>query len=172
VPGDLTEGSYLDATFEQRGVDLAVEVFAPGRRLYSIDSPNRDQGPEDLHLIAPTTGRYRFEVTTGDGAPAGTYTPVLHAVRSPTESDRSQAGGDLALSQAQEIAADPARFWEAVARYQKAILLLQEAGDRLDHGYAYFLMDRLYAGRSENREAVELFSRAAGYFGGPETSTS
>jgi tetratricopeptide (TPR) repeat protein len=160
---DLAEGSYLDATFEQQGVDLVVDVFAPGhRRLFQIDSPKRDQGPEDLHLVAETTGRYRFEVTT-EGAP-GKYLSKLRAIRTPSAIDRSQAGADRAFYEAKEIDSKSARFWEAVAKYERSILLFQEAGDRWHLAYAYFRLATLQINHSQPREALDAFSRSEQLF--------
>lgn len=162
---DLAAGSYLDATFEQQGVDLVVDVFAPGhRRLFQIDSPNRDQGPEDLHLVAESTGRYRFEVTTEDGAPPGNYLSNLRTIRTPSAIDRSQAAADRAFYEAKEIDGDSARFWEAVAKYEKSILLFQEAGDRWHRAYAYFRLATLQINRSRPREALDAFSRSERLF--------
>lgn len=162
---DLAAGSYLAATFEQQGVDLAIEVFAPGhQRLYRIDNPNRSRGPEDVHLVAAAAGRYRFELTTKVGAPSGTYTSELRAVRAPSETDRSQAAGDLAFYEAKEIDSDPARFWESVAKYEQAILLFQEAGDRFHQAHAYFRLARLYRRQTRSQEALGLFARAEKLF--------
>lgn len=141
-----------------------IEVFAPGpRRLYRIDSPNRDQGPEDLHLVAATPGAYRFEIAT-NGATPGTYKPKLRAVRTPTETDRSQAAGDRAFYEAKEIESDPARFWETVAKYERSIRFFQEAGDRFHEAYAYLRLARVQARTARNREALDLFSRAEKLF--------
>ncbi len=141
-----------------------IEVFAPGpRRLYRIDSPNRDQGPEDLHLVATTPGAYRFEITT-NGATPGTYTPTLRALRTPTETDRSQAAGDRAFYEAKEIESDPARFWETVAKYERSIRFFQEAGDRFHEAYAYLRLARVQARPAGNREALDLFLRAEKLF--------
>ncbi|HEX6898593.1 MAG TPA: CHAT domain-containing tetratricopeptide repeat protein [Thermoanaerobaculia bacterium] len=162
---DLGPDEYLDATFEQSGVDLMIEVFAPGTgRLYKVDSPNRDQGPEDVHLVATAPGAYRFEITTTDDATddaaPGAYTPKLRAVRTPTETDRSQAAGDMAFYQAKEIESAPARFWETVAKYERSIRLFQEAGDRFHEAYAYLRLARVQARPTGKREALELFIRA------------
>lgn len=162
---DLAQDLYLEATFEQRGTDLTVDVFAPGPgRLYRVDSPNRDQGPEDVHLVARFPGRYRFEITTGDGALPGTYIPILRAVRAPTKTDRSQAAADQAFYEAQEIDTKPERFWEAIAKYETSIRLFEEAGDRFHHAYAHFRLARVHTRRSGYREALDLFARAEGLF--------
>jgi CHAT domain-containing protein/Tfp pilus assembly protein PilF len=162
---DLAEGSYLDASFEQQGVDLVVDVFAPGhRRLFHVDSPNRDQGPEALHLVAETPGRYRLEVTTDEGASPGKYLPNLKAIRTPSAIDRSQAAADRAFYEAKEIDSDSSRFWEAMAKYEKSILLFQEAGDRWHLAYAYFRLATLQINDKQPREALDAFSRSEKLF--------
>ena len=135
---DLEADQYLHVTFDQQGVDLGVDVFAPGaKKLFRIDNPNGAHGPEEVHLLAETAGRYRLEVSTDSGTPAGTYVPSLRALRPPSRQDRSQAGADRAFYEAKEIDAKPERFWEATAKYQRSVFLFHEAGDRWHEAYAF-----------------------------------
>jgi CHAT domain-containing protein/Tfp pilus assembly protein PilF len=156
---DLPADTYVEATFEQKGVDLVIDVFAPGhRRLYQIDSPNETQGPEDLHLIAESTGRFRFEVSAPSGS--GTYRALLRTVRAPSARDRLQAAADRSLYEAKEIDARPERFRDAVARYEQAVHGFQAAGDRPRQAYALYRLARLQRDRGQPREALPLFLRS------------
>jgi len=48
---------------DQRGIDVVVRAFSPaGSQLREFDSPNGTSGPEDVTLIAATSGVYRIEV--------------------------------------------------------------------------------------------------------------
>ncbi|MFL5542378.1 MAG: erythromycin esterase family protein [Longimicrobiaceae bacterium] len=71
----LAAGDFLRVVVEQRGVDLVVEVFGPdGARLMSVDSPNGDQGPEEVAFQAPAAGAYRVHVRAFSETDAGAYT--------------------------------------------------------------------------------------------------
>src|SRR5206468_4163815 len=71
----LAAGQYLNMVVDQRGIDVAVQVVAPGgERLMEVDSPNGAQGDEPVMLIAETAGVYRLNVVSLEkDAPAGKY---------------------------------------------------------------------------------------------------
>ncbi len=159
----LATDQHLHAIFNQQGIDVSVEVFAPGgKRLFRVDTPNGAQGPEEIHLVAETAGRYRLEVSTGPNVPAGTYVPRLHALRPPSPRERSQAAADRAYYEAREIAGQPDRFWEASARYQQSVFLFQEAGDRWHQAYALLRLGRLH--QRHPREALDFLRRSETLF--------
>ena len=61
----LGKGQYLDATINQRGIDVIVRVFGPdGTKVAEIDTPNGDQGDEPVAFEAKTAGDYRIEVSS------------------------------------------------------------------------------------------------------------
>jgi CHAT domain-containing protein/tetratricopeptide (TPR) repeat protein len=160
---ELARDQYLDATFDQQGVDLVVEVYAPGgERLFQIDSPNRAQGPESVHWVAETAGRYRLEVSTDRGNPPGLYVPSLRAPRTPTARERSQAAADRVFYEAREIKDQPNRFWEASAKYAQSVFLFEEAGDRWHQAYALLQLGKLRQGQP--REALGLLTRSERLF--------
>jgi len=159
---DLEAGKYLHATFDQQGVDLGVDVFAPGaKKLFRINTPNGAHGPEEVHLLAETAGRYRLEVSTDPGTPAGTYVPSLRALRPPRRRDRSQAGADRAFYEAKGLRDKPDRFSEVSARFQRSVFLFHEAGDRWHEADAFLLLGRL---QQQPREALDDLQRAAELF--------
>jgi CHAT domain-containing protein/tetratricopeptide (TPR) repeat protein len=162
---DLPADTYLHATFEQHGVDVAVEVFAPGhRRWMRVDTPNGTEGPEEIHLLTEAAGRYRLEVTALRVLSGGTYRPALQAVRPPTEGERRRAGADRAFHEARELEGRGGGFWEEVTTYEKALRLYTEAGDRWHEAYSCFRLGRLHLSHGRHREALDLFSRAAPLF--------
>jgi CHAT domain-containing protein/tetratricopeptide (TPR) repeat protein len=160
---NLAADQHLHVTFDQQGIDIGVEVFAPGRkRLFRVDTPNGAEGPEEIHVVAEAAGRYRLEVSTGPGARAGTYASLLYAPRPPTPRERSQAAADRAYYEAREIADQADHFWEASAKYQQSIFLFQEAGDRWHQAYASLRLGRLH--QSRPREALDVLNRAERLF--------
>ncbi len=60
----LEQNQFMQLVVEQHGIDVIVRVFSPsGRRLGEFDSPNGDDGPENVTVIAADAGQYRIEVT-------------------------------------------------------------------------------------------------------------
>lgn len=88
-PGDVHSysvrveiGEYLEATVDQRGIDVIVRVSGPdGVKILEIDSPNGTQGPEPIRLIAKVAGLYRIEVAAleKDAVP-GKYEVSVNAI--------------------------------------------------------------------------------------------
>src|SRR5205807_5849102 len=98
---DLVAGQYLYATFEQRGVDVAVDVRgAGGDPLFEVDRPYDAEGTERVHLVAETSGRYRLEARGLEGTPAGRYLVRVEALRAATAADRRRAAAERAFYEA------------------------------------------------------------------------
>jgi CHAT domain-containing protein/cytochrome c-type biogenesis protein CcmH/NrfG len=158
---DLAAGQYLCATFEQRGVDVFVDVIAPGgRTLFQVDSPNDAQGPETVHLVAEARGRYRLEVGAVSGASPGRYLAKIETLRAATATDRRRAGAERAFHEARVLGAGEASFWHQAARYERAIRLFEEIGDRSGQALGMLSLGRLELGEGHDRDAIELFRRA------------
>ncbi|GAB3642563.1 erythromycin esterase family protein [Spirosoma arcticum] len=81
----LTEGQFLDAAVNQRGIDVMVRVVGPSSlTVAEIDSPNGDQGDELIGLEAKATGTYRIDVSSLEkDARPGRYEVRVNAVLSP-----------------------------------------------------------------------------------------
>lgn len=80
----LEAGQYLHFVVDQRGVDIVVRLLGPaGGRLLEADSPNGDQGPEDLFWIAERPGSYRAEVLPWPSL-SGRYAASIAALRRPS----------------------------------------------------------------------------------------
>ncbi len=97
-------GQVIDAVVDQRGVDLVVEVLAPdGKQIAEIDSPNGDQGPEQVLLIAENTGMYVLRLRALEKDTAGRYTVTFKDRRIPTDQDRKHFDDVAKLTEAQRI---------------------------------------------------------------------
>src|SRR3954452_23652636 len=71
---DLAAGQYAGLVVDQQGIDVAVRLKAPdGRVVAAIESLNGIIGPEPLPFVAETGGRFRLEIGSSPGAPAGRY---------------------------------------------------------------------------------------------------
>ena len=82
----LKAGEFLRLRFEQRGVDLEVEVRDPAQnKTLLVDSPRGSEDFEDVPFIAQVPGFYQMKVSWRGGE--GTYVPRLVARRLPSTPD-------------------------------------------------------------------------------------
>ncbi|HJZ80054.1 MAG TPA: hypothetical protein VKD91_06905 [Pyrinomonadaceae bacterium] len=60
---NLEQDQFMQLVVDQHGIDVVVRVFSPvGKRLGEFDSPNGDEGPENVTVVAVEAGAYRIEV--------------------------------------------------------------------------------------------------------------
>ena len=94
---NLDEGQFLQLVVDQRGIDVIVRVFSPsGKRLGEFDSPNGDQGPENVTVVAIKAGTYRIEVAPlgqMDNPASGRYEIRITEIRKATDQEL-QAGNN------------------------------------------------------------------------------
>jgi CHAT domain-containing protein/tetratricopeptide (TPR) repeat protein len=157
---DLDAGQYLHFQADQRGVDVLVDVIAPGRRLFKADSPNGSCGPEDVHVVAESTGHYRLGVAAVKAGALGRYLAQIVALRPASLADRERAAAQLAAAEAKVLAPGPGAFWEAAARYERALRLWEGLGDREPQVVALHELGTLYARGGRTRDALGVFLRS------------
>src|SRR5215203_3735116 len=102
----LEENNLLEFVVEQKGIDLVVRVMSPnGKRLGEYDSPNGDNGPEHVSLVASTPGSY--QILVGPLSPtqgsSGRYVIKILELRKATEQE-IKAGKNLEIAKARGIA--------------------------------------------------------------------
>src|SRR6266478_1828760 len=86
----LEQDQFLHLVVDQRGIDVVVRAFSPaGSQLREFDSPNGTSGPEDVTLIAATSGAYLIEVAplSGYENPSGRYEIKILEIRKATEQE-------------------------------------------------------------------------------------
>jgi hypothetical protein len=87
---DLQESTYIQVVVEQRGIDVVVTVSSPtGNSLGEFDSPNGDDGPENVAFVAVTAGTYQISVHPfgPDNTPQGRYEIKIVELRQATEQE-------------------------------------------------------------------------------------
>ncbi|MDX6444235.1 MAG: hypothetical protein QOH71_1309 [Blastocatellia bacterium] len=87
----LEQDQFLQLVVDQRGIDIVVRVFSPaGRRLGEFDTPNGTDGPEQVTVIAATSGVYRIEVAPlaqSENPRSGRYEIKVVELRKATEQE-------------------------------------------------------------------------------------
>jgi len=158
---DLVAGQYLYFEADQRGIDVFVDVLAPGHhRLFRADSPNGSHGPESVHLVAATSGRYRLEVAAVKAGAHGCYLPRIKALRRAKPADRDRAAAQQAFADAQELVRHHGPSREAAAGFERALRLWQALGEATLQVRALHDLGRLDFEMGLNGEALALFRRS------------
>ncbi len=92
---NLEQDQFVQIVVDQHGIDVIVRVFSPeGKSLGEFDSPNGNEGPENVSVISVTAGVYRIEVAPlgqFENVPAGRYEIKIIELRRATEQEL-QAG--------------------------------------------------------------------------------
>lgn len=104
---NMEQDQYLQLVVDQHGIDVVVRVFSPaGKSLGEFDTPNGNQGPENVSLVSITPGVYRIDVTPlerMEGPPPGRYEIKILELRPATEQEL-QAGKNHDALKARGIA--------------------------------------------------------------------
>ena len=159
----VAAGQYLHATIEQRGIDLIVTLFAPsGQKIIEVDSPNGDEGPEPVSLVAEIAGDYRIEVRSSDKqARPGRYEARIDALRVATEADRTRVTAERAVIEAEQlIEGDAAAKRHALQKYDEALALWQRLNDQSGIVAALTARGDIYRALSERPKALEAYLQA------------
>jgi uncharacterized DUF497 family protein len=86
----LEENQLIQFVVEQRGIDVIVRVSSPaGKSLGEFDTPNGDNGPENVSFVAAAPGVYRITVAplTPDAGNTGQYQIKIVELRQATEQE-------------------------------------------------------------------------------------
>ncbi len=154
-------------TVEQRGIDLVLELVAPGAEGRQVsDSPNGRWGPEVLLLPATAAGTVRLEVRPATwGVPSGRYAIQIERLRRTTPEAVRRAEALAAMSRAgQLVPGPPAGRSEALAAYRRAAAAWSTLGDPrwqaeavLDVAVLEQLAGDLRAALTAGRQALALW---------------
>ncbi len=100
----LAAGEYLRVVVEQRGVNVAVAIFAPdGRQITEVDGSNDPKGSEEVLFIVDVAGVYQLKVRAVEKEKAaGRYEIGMKEQRAATAQD-SSAFTDWLLRQATSL---------------------------------------------------------------------
>ncbi|HKQ77181.1 MAG TPA: CHAT domain-containing tetratricopeptide repeat protein [Blastocatellia bacterium] len=131
---EMEAGQFLHAIVDQRGIDVVVIVFAPnGQKVFEVDSPNGDNGPEPVYLLGETPGAYRLEIRSLEPtALAGKYEIRIEALRAPEEKDLSMIQAFRLFADAGVLRQkrDGASVSQAIEKYEQALPLWRMAGNK------------------------------------------
>lgn len=123
----LRPGEFLHLIFDQKTVDITVDVVDPWeRKILSVDALNGSAGPEDVPFVAESKGVYRVLVSS---KLSGIYIPYIKDRRLATPRDRARAAAALALYRADKARESKQAADEIENDYLAAAQLAKDAGD-------------------------------------------
>lgn len=130
----LAAGQFLRVVVEQRGINVVVKLSGPdGKQIIEVDSPNGDQGPEPVSVVAETAGSYRLEARSLENdAKPGRYEIKVVEIRVATARDRSRLAAQKLITEAEALSGErtAAALRKVIEKYQEAIPLWRAAGDQ------------------------------------------
>ena len=159
----ISAGQFLRAVIEQRGIDVAVTLFAPnGQKLLEVDSPIGDEGPEPVSWIAETPGNHRIEVRSGDKqARPGRYEARVETLRAATEADRIRVDAEHAVMEAEHLFdGDVESKRRAALKFEEALQLWRRLDDQPGVANALTAMGDIHRTLNERPKALELYLQA------------
>lgn len=158
----LAQGQYASVIVEQRGIDVIVRLFGMEGQLIAIfDNEYRNQGEENVELVAEVAGSYWLSVAASSkSAPTSSYEIRVTEVRAATSNDRL-------LHQARQLEAD---FHQAilVGKYEEArqaaerALAISEDVLGAEHPFVASFLYRLaqyYEEKQDFAQAIKLLER-------------
>lgn len=162
----LRTGEYLEATIDQRGIDVAARMLDPsGAVLREFDSPTGALGLERVRMVAAGDGVHRLEVRAlQPEADAGDYEIRITTVRPAQLSDRQTEAAVFAESEADRLRAAPLTRGESLGRYREARALWRTAADPAGEASALRGMGFALLRLKQDPEAVAVFSDAQTLF--------
>lgn len=162
---ELAAGQYLFVTFDQHGIDIVLNVYGPGHRpLIEVDRPYGPAGVEKVHMVAETAGTYRLEVRGLGRGENGRYLVRIEALRPAGPADLLRARAEREFWEARGWKGQAPEFWEAVAKFERSLLIFERLGAKDRMAEAYYRLGKRYLEKNRFSDALELFESAGALY--------
>lgn len=160
----LYAGKYTEVLVDQRGIDLAIDIFSPtGEQVGEVDSPIGSKGIERAPVLADYTGEYRIVVRSlyRESAP-GVYEIKAAELRDMTESDKDRTAAVKTMMEGRRLRSEGGEksLRAAAARYDDAATLFRSIGEAQGEAFALNYVGLINAMLGETRNAREIYLRS------------
>src|ERR1700733_1599552 len=161
---DVHAGEFLHVMAEQKGIDVVLEILdSKGITVVSMDSPNRDFGPEPASVIANENGTYQVKVAAKPGyLVGGKYQLELLRLGLPTNQDRLRLEAEDVFRRA--VADDRAGTKEsrehAISEYTAANGIWQKLNEPVEEALGLHRIGLALAASGDNQKALTFYSSA------------
>jgi tetratricopeptide repeat protein len=159
----MISGQYLQVVVAQRGIDVAVALFAPdSKKISEADSEHMFEGSETMSAIAEATGAYLIEARSAEKtAKTGRYEIKVEELRAATAEDKYRVAGEAAFREGERLKDGTLEARrKSVEKYYEALELYRRATDRNGEAQTINNIGMLYQLLGETQKALEKFNEA------------
>src|SRR5262245_1041656 len=163
----MISGQYLQIVVEQRGIDVAVVMFAPdGKKISEADSEHSIEGSEIVSAITEAPGTYLIEARSLEKtAKTGRYEIKVGELRAATAAEKYRVAGEVTFREAERLQnGNLEDRRKSVEKYHEALELYRRAGHRNGEATAFHNIGEVYRLLGETRKALENFNEALPIF--------
>jgi CHAT domain-containing protein/Tfp pilus assembly protein PilF len=159
----MISGQYLRIVVEQRGIDVAVALFAPdGKKIGEADSEHLIDGSETVSAIAEAPGAYLIEARSPENtAKAGRYEIKVEELRAATAEDKYRVAGESVFREAEQLkdgTLEDKR--KSIDKYHEALELYRRAGDHKGEAVTLDNIGLVYDSLGERQKALEKYNES------------
>jgi len=159
----MISGQYLHIVVEQRGIDVAVVMFAPdGKKIGEVDGEQMTVGSETILAIAEAAGAYRIEVRSVEKmAQTGRYEIKVEELREATAEDKYRVAAESLYREAELLSEGTLEERrKCIEKYQEALELYRRAGASREEAATLNDIGWVYNSLGETRKALEKYNEA------------
>jgi CHAT domain-containing protein/Tfp pilus assembly protein PilF len=159
----MISGQYLHVVVDQRGIDVALALFAPdGKKISEVDSEHQVEGSETVSVIAEAPGAYLIEARSAEKtARAGRYGIRVEELRVATAEDKYRVAGELIFREAEQLQnGTPEAKRKSIEKYHEALGLYRRASDRRMEIQTLINIGEVYRLQGEMQKALEKYNEA------------
>jgi CHAT domain-containing protein/tetratricopeptide (TPR) repeat protein len=163
----MISGQYLHVVVAQRGIDIAVALFAPdGKKISEVNSDPLIEGSETVSMIAEASDAYLIEVRPPEKtAKTGRYEIKVEELRAPTVEDKYRVAGESVFREAEQLKVGTLEAKrKSIEKYHEAMELYRKAGARSKEAETLNNIGLIYQSLGETRKALEKYDEALPLF--------
>src|SRR5215510_810621 len=163
----MISGQYLQIVVEQRGIDVAVVMFAPdGKKISEADSEHSIEGSEIVSAITEAPGTYLIEARSLEKtAKTGRYEIKVGELRAATAAEKYRVAGEVTFREAERLQnGNLEDRRKSVEKYHEALELYRRAGHRNGEATAFHNIGVVYNSLGEMQKALEKHNEALPIF--------
>jgi CHAT domain-containing protein/Tfp pilus assembly protein PilF len=163
----MISGQHLRVVVDQRGIDVAVALFAPGgKKIIEADSVHLIEGSETVSVIAEAPGAYLIEVRSPEKpARSGRYEIKVEELRAATAEDKYRVAGERIFREAEQLQNGTLEAKrKSIEKYHEALELYRRATDRNGEAQTLTNIGVAYWSLGEMQKALEKYSEALPIF--------
>ncbi|MGH9966325.1 MAG: CHAT domain-containing protein [Pyrinomonadaceae bacterium] len=160
----LRAQEFIHVVVEQRGINVAVAVFAPsGQQITEIDSRNAAHGPERVLFVAVVSGNYLFDIYSRDEqASSGSYDVRIEEKHLATPQDRNRLAAYQLVGEGQQLFAQAtaASLRKAIDKFNEARTFWRLVEDHRAEAITLTQMGSCYDLLGEKVKALDVYNQA------------